>query len=138
MKVNRRQAATAILLAASALLATAQAGEKLAAADPAAKAETGQKLSAGEIAALFPGRYQAIWKDKHEVSVLAGPNGEISGSYGIFSGSGRWTIVGEELCVASRWMYNNRPSCSEVLLHQGWYLGMPNGKGKPRVRFRPL
>ena len=138
MKVNRTNSALAIL-AASALLATAEAGEKLAAADPAAKAETtGQKLSAGEIAALFPGRYQAIWKGKHQVSVLAGPDGEISGSYGIFSGSGRWSIVGDELCVASRWMYNNRPRCSEVVLHQGWYLGMPNGKGKPRVRFRRL
>ena len=138
MKVRRRQAALAILFAAPALLAAAQAGEKHAAAEPAAKVETGQKLSAEEIAALFPGRYQAVWKDKHEVSVLAGPDGEISGSYGIFSGSGRWTIVGDELCVASRWMYNNRPRCSEVVRHQGWYLGMPNGKGKPRVRFRPL
>ena len=137
MKVNRTSSALAIL-AASALLATGQAGEKLAAADPVATPETGQKLSADEIAALFPGRYQAVWKDRHEVSVLAGPDGEISGSYGIFSGSGRWSIVGDELCVASRWMYNNRPRCSEVVLHQGWYLGMPNGKGKPRLRFRPL
>jgi hypothetical protein len=138
MKVKRREFAVAILLAASALPATAQAGEKLAAAEPAARAEKGQKLSAGEIAALFPGRYQAIWKDKHQVSVIAGPDGEISGSYGIFSGSGRWSIVGDELCVTSRWVSNNRPSCSEVVLQQGWYLGMPNGKGKPRVRFRPL
>ena len=138
MKVERRKSALAVLLAASALIATAQAGEKLAAADPVAKAEEGQKLSAGEIAALFPGRYEAIWKDRHQVSVIAGPNGEISGSYGIFSGSGRWSIVGDELCVASRWVSGNRPRCSEVVLHQGWYLGMPNGKGKPRVRFRPL
>lgn len=137
MKVNRTNSALTIL-AASALLATAEAGEKLAATDPVATPETGQKLSADEIAALFPGRYQAVWKDRHEVSVLAGPDGEISGSYGIFSGSGRWTIVGDELCVASRWLYNNRPRCSEVVLLQGWYLGMPNGKGKPRVRFRPL
>ena len=137
MKVNRRQAAAAAFIAASGFLATAEAGEKLAAASPPAKAALGQKLSPGEIAALFPGRYEAIWKDKHQVRIEAGPDGEISGSYGIFSGSGRWSIVGDELCVVSRWIYNNRPRCSEVLLHQGWYLGMPNGKGKPRVRFRP-
>jgi hypothetical protein len=138
MKVKRRQAGVAVLIAASALMATAQAGEKLAAVSPKSKAEEGQKLSADEIAALFPGRYEAIWKDKHQVSVVAGPDGEISGSYGIFSGSGRWSIVGDELCVASRWLSSNRPRCSEVVLHRGWYLGMQNSKGKPRVRFRPL
>lgn len=137
MKVNRRQAAAAVLIAASGFLATTQAGEKLAAASTSAKVEAGQKLSAGEIAALFPGRYEAIWKDKHQVRVVARTDGEISGSFGIFSGSGRWSIVGDELCVASRWWSSNRPRCSEVLLHQGWYLGLPNSKGKSRVRFRP-
>jgi len=122
MRAKRRLAAAAVIIAASSVVATAEAS---------------QKLSAGEIAALFPGRYEAIWKDEHEVRVFAGADGEISGSYGIFSGSGRWSIIGDELCVASRWWSNNRPRCSEVVLHEGWYLVLHNKKGKPRVRFRP-
>ena len=106
-------------------------------ASPLATLHAGEKLSGEEIAALFPGQYEAIWKNKHQVHVVAGLDGEISGSFGIFSGSGKWTIVGDQLCVASRWWSGNRPKCSEVVRHEGWYLGMLNSKGKPRVRFRP-
>jgi hypothetical protein len=122
MDISRKAAAVLALIAASSPLATAQAGEK---------------LSAAEIAALFPGQYEAVWKDKHQVRVEAGSGGRISGSFGIFSGSGQWSIVGDQLCVASRWWGGNRPRCSEVERQGDWYLGMHNGKGEPRVRFRP-
>ena len=123
MDISRTLAAAAVVIAASGSLATAQAGEK---------------LTADEIAALFPGQYEAIWKNKHEVHVIAGTDGQISGSYGIISGSGQWSIVGDQLCVSSRWWSGNRPRCSELERQEGWYLGMQNGKGKPRLRFRPL
>jgi hypothetical protein len=99
-------------------------------------AHAGEKLSAEEIAALFPGQYEAIWKDKHEVQVDAGSNGEIRGSYGIFFGSGKWWIVGNQLCVNSHWFSKKR--CSELERQGDWFMGMHNGKGQPRVRFRPL
>jgi len=121
MDISRKLAAAAVLMAASCPFAAAQAGEK---------------LSADEIAALFPGHYEAIWKNRHQVDVSAGTNGEISGSYGIISGSGHWSIVGNQLCISSRW-WSNRPRCSELVHQEGWYLGMHNGKGKPRLRFRP-
>ena len=120
MKLSRREALVLVLMLAA--VAPLQAAEK---------------LSGEEIAALFPGRYEAIWKDKHQVHVIAGRDGEISGSFGIFSGSGEWSIVGDQLCVASRWLSGNRPKCSEVFHQEGWYLGMNNSKGIPRVRFRP-
>jgi hypothetical protein len=123
MDISRMLAAAAVVIAASSPLGTAQAGEK---------------LTADEIAALFPGQYEAIWKNKHEVHVIAGTDGQISGSYGIISGSGQWSIVGDQLCVSSRWWSGNRPRCSELERQEGWYLGMQNGKGKPRLRFRPL
>lgn len=119
----RRMLAAAAVIAASGPFVTAQAGEK---------------LTADEIAALFPGQYEAIWKNRHEVHVIAGTDGEISGSYGIISGSGQWSIVGDQLCLSSRWWSGNRPRCSELERQEGWYLGMYNGKGKPRLRFRPL
>jgi heat shock protein HslJ len=99
-------------------------------------AHAGEKLSAEEIAALFPGQYEAIWKDKHQVQVEAGTNGEISGSYGIFFGSGKWWIAGDQLCVGSRWFSKDR--CSAVERQGDWFTGMHNGKGEARVRFRPL
>ena len=99
-------------------------------------AQGGEKLTAEEIAALFPGQYEAIWKDKHEVFVEAGGNGEISGSYGIFFGSGKWWIAGDRLCVGSRWFSKDR--CSEVERQGEWFMGMRNSKGKARLRFRPL
>ena len=106
------------------------------AACPFAAAQAGEKLSADEIAALFPGQYEAIWKNRHQVLVVAGTDGEISGSYGVFFGSGEWSIVGDQLCISSRW-WSGRPRCSELERQEGWYLGMHNGKGKPRLRFRP-
>jgi heat shock protein HslJ len=115
-------------------LASAAAAIVAISSVPAAQA--GEKLSANEIAALFPGQYEAIWKDKHEVRVEAGGNGEISGSFGIFSGSGKWWIVGNRLCVGSRWFSRDR--CSEVERQGEWFMGMHNGKGEARVRFRPL
>jgi hypothetical protein len=122
MNINRQTAAALVLLAASTSLATAQAGEK---------------LSAGEIAALFPGQFEAIWKNKHEVNVVAGSDGEMRGTTGIMSDSGRWSIDGDQLCVAFYWWTKNRPRCTEVVRQDGWYHGMLNSKGKPRVRFRP-
>ena len=99
-------------------------------------AQAGEKLSGEEIAALFPGQYEAIWKDKHQVQVDAGSNGELSGSYGIFSGSGTWWIVGDKLCVTSPWFSKDR--CSQVERQGDWFMGLHNSKGKARVRFRPL
>ena len=113
----------------------AAAAALIAAAGPFTALQAGEKLSGSEIAALFPGQYEAIWKDRHEVRVEAGSNGELSGSYGIFSGSGKWWIVGDKLCVTSRWFSKDR--CSEVERQGEWFMGMPNSKGKPRVRFRP-
>ena len=82
MIIGQKLAAAVLLVAASSPLATVEAGEK---------------LSADDIAALFPGHYEAIWKDRHKVYVVAGVDGEISGSFGVFSGSGQWSIVGDQL-----------------------------------------
>ncbi|MFW6077640.1 MAG: hypothetical protein ACOC71_07790 [Hyphomicrobiales bacterium] len=115
---------------------TVIAAVAVVAMSPPITAHAGEKLSAEEIAALFPGQYEAIWKDKHEVQVEADTDGEISGSYGIFFGSGKWWIAGDQLCVDSHWFSKKR--CSAVERQGEWFMGMHNGKGKPRVRFRPL
>jgi heat shock protein HslJ len=114
----------------------AAAAAAIVAISSAPAAQAGEKLSAKEIAALFPGQYEAIWKDKHEVHVEAGGNGEISGSYGIFFGSGKWWIVDDQLCVGSAG--SPRTAAPKVERQGEWFMGMHNGKGEARVRFRPL
>jgi hypothetical protein len=118
MTISRKVAAAALLMTA------------MAAAIPSTTAAAGERLSADELAALFPGQFEAIWKDKHQVRVVVGSDGEVRGSSGILSDSGR-------LCVAFYWWTRDRTRCTEVLRHGDWYVGMISGKGKPRVRFRP-
>jgi hypothetical protein len=125
VNISRKAATAALLIVSSVLFTTAHT------------AHAGEKLSADEIAALFPGQYEAIWRDRHQVRVVAGTDGEISGSYGIFSGSGEWAIVGNKLCVTINWWTRAKPRCSEVIRHGGWYVGMINRKGEARIRFRP-
>ncbi len=122
MSISRNMAAAVVLMAAL---------------SPVATAHTGEKLSGGEIAALFPGQFEAIWKDKHQVSVVVESDGEMRGSTGMMSDSGQWSIDGDQLCVAFYWWTSNKPRCTEVVLDEGWYLGMHNSSGEPRVRFRP-
>lgn len=125
MTISRKVAAAALLMTA------------MAAAIPSTTAEAGERLSADELAALFPGQFEAIWKDKHQVRVVVGSDGEVRGSSGIMSDSGRWSIDGDRLCVAFNWWTRDRTRCTEVLRRGDWYVGMISGKGKPRVRFRP-
>jgi hypothetical protein len=122
MTISRKVAAAVVLMAAAIPFTTAEAGEK---------------LSAAELAALFPGHFEAIWKDKHQVRIVVDGDGEVRGSSGILSDSGRWSIDGDRLCVAFSWWTRDRTRCTEVLRHGDWYVGMISGKGKPRVRFRP-
>jgi hypothetical protein len=125
VNISRKVATAALLIGTSVLFTTAHT------------AHAGEKLSAGEIAALFPGKFEAIWRDRHQVHVVASRDGEVRGSYGIFSGSGEWAIVGDELCVTINLWSRAKPRCSEVIRHGNWYVGMINRKGKARVRFRP-
>jgi hypothetical protein len=98
-------------------------------------AQAGEKLSAEEIAALFPGQYEAVWKDKHEVDVEAGgTNGEISGSYGIIFGSGKWWIVGDQLCISSAGSPIDRAAPSGA--PGRWFSACTTARAS-RVRFRP-
>jgi hypothetical protein len=109
----------------------------IATSSPFTSAQAAQKLSAGEIAALFPGKFEAIWRDRHQVHVVVSRDGEVRGSAGILSDSGQWSIDGDRLCVTFRWWTRDRARCTEVLHHGGWYFGLINRKGEARVRFRP-
>lgn len=125
------KAASAVLFAATTLASpSAGANEKLASAD------TGATLSGGEIRALFPGQFEAVWKDNSQVSIEASSDGGVHGRTGILSDSGSWSVRGDELCVTFYWWTGNEPRCTEVRREGGWYVGMMRSNGEPRVRFR--
>lgn len=126
-----RSTVTAFVFAATALASgSAGAGEQLA------SASTSAALSGSEIRALFPGQFEAVWKDKRQVSIEAGSDGAVRGWAGILSDSGRWSVEGDKLCVSFYWWTGNEPRCSEIRREGGWYLGMLRSNGEPRVRFR--
>jgi hypothetical protein len=100
---------------------------------PLAGAKAAETLSADEIRALFPGEYVAVWKDKLTVDVEAEGDGVVRGTLGFLSGSGRWSIEGDELCLS----YLKKLKCGPVLKDGAWYLGLLRSDGRPRLRFRP-
>lgn len=103
-----------------------------------AAAEAGSTLSASQVKSLFPGKFQAVWKEKRSLTLDADSGGGIVGRIGILSGSGKWWLSGSNLCITfDRWE-DEKTRCSRVTLQNGWYHGLYRDNGKPRLRFRPI
>jgi hypothetical protein len=117
----------ALALAGAAALAAVGAG--------AVRADT---LSAAQVRALFPGEFEAVWKDKRRVVLHADADGTLKGSIGILSDSGRWWLHGSELCISLNSWKVEKTRCGKVVAAGGWYLGLFREDGTPRLRFRPL
>jgi len=102
------------------------------------EASAGSTLSAKEVRALFPGKFEAVWKEKRSLTLSADANGGIVGYVGILSGSGRWWVKGSNLCITfDRWE-DEKTRCSRVVRNGGWYHGLYRDSGTPRLRFRPI
>lgn len=108
-------------------------------AAPIGAAHAGSALSGGELKALFPGKFEAVWKDKTRLTLDASSGGKLVGSVGIISGNGSWSVKGNQLCIYfNRWKGEDM-RCGPVVQSGGWYLSLfRNEDGKPRLRFRPL
>jgi len=108
-------------------------------AAPIGAAQAGSSLSSGELKSLFPGKFEAVWKDKTKLTLDASNGGKLVGSVGIVSGNGSWSIKGNQLCITfSRWE-NDKSRCGPVVYSGGWYMSLFRSEdGKPRLRFRPL
>ena len=106
------------------------------------QAQAGTTLTASQVKALFPGSFQAVWKEKRNLTLNAdadgGLVGSLAGGMGLLKGSGRWWTKGNQLCISfDRW--KDEPTrCSHVVLDGKWYLGLHRENGKPRLRFRPI
>ena len=106
---------------------------------PLAGAQAGDTLSSGELKSLFPGKFEAVWKDKTRLTLDASGGGKLVGNAGIVSGKGTWSIKGNQLCIYfNRWKGDDM-RCGRVVQSGGWYMSLFRSEdGKPRLRFRPL
>lgn len=103
-----------------------------------AEAQAGAVLSSGEVRALFPGTFEAVWKDKSHLRLGADGKGALSGTMGVVTDSGRWWIRGNELCISFRLWTQSTSRCGKVIKDGGWYLGLLRKDGTPRLRFRRI
>jgi hypothetical protein len=92
----------AIVIAASAL-----------AAAPLASAQD-ETLSAGELRQLFPGRYDVNIFGRWSVDMRLAPGGVITGKVGRFADKGRWSIEGNQLCIAWSSWTSGKKGCSAL------------------------
>jgi len=92
-------------------------------------------LSASELRALFPGAFQAVWKDKLNLTLNAGADGRLDGHTWFIGDTGSWSVHGDNLCIAfGVW---KKPKCGPVRKSGNWYLGLMRADGTPRLKFRP-
>ncbi len=101
-------------------------------------AYAGNTLSAGQVKALFPGNFQAVWKEKKTLTLVADAKGGLVGSMGILSGNGRWWIKGSHLCIAFDPWKDEKVRCSRVVREGSWYHSLYRESGTPRLRFKPI
>jgi hypothetical protein len=101
------------------------------------EAHAGSTLSASQVRALFPGRFEAVWKEKRRVVLEADANGGLTGTIGVLSDTGRWWMSGSHLCISLNSWKKEKTRCGKVVASGGWYLGLFREDGTPRLRFRP-
>jgi hypothetical protein len=113
-----------------ALILTAVLGLAVAAGADVARASF---VSGGELRHLFPGRFEAVWKDKIDLTLTATADGRLVGGTGFVTASGSWAVRGDVLCISlRRWA---RAKCGPVRKVGDWYLGLMRADGSPRLRF---
>ena len=93
-------------------------------------------LSGVQIKRLFPGRFEAVWKDKFGALVTASAAGTLTGRNRLRTDTGVWKVRGDKLCVSFRVWTADKFKCSRLLADGGWYLGFIRKNGVPRLRFR--
>ena len=96
-----------------------------------------QSISASELQKLFPGKFQAIWKGKAKINLVASAGGGLKGSYFGFYKRGSWSLQGRNLCIYLSAFKSKRPKCGPVYFSGGWYESLHRRNGQPRLRFRP-
>ncbi len=92
-------------------------------------------LSASELRDLFPGEFEAVWKDKIDLTLSAFADGRLEGQTWFVGDTGSWSVAGDILCITfGGW---KKAKCGPVQKSGNWYLGLMRDDGTPRLKFRP-
>ena len=94
----------------------------------------GAYLSASQLRQLFPGHFQAVWKNTLSLSLDASADGRLAGSTWFASVKGAWSLHGNNLCITfGGW---KTAKCGPVKQEGGWYESLLRKDGTPRLKFR--
>jgi len=97
----------------------------------ASSAQAGdQSLSATTIQGLFPGYYKAEVMGGYTLLIAAKSNGRLQGKAFGHEDRGRWTVVGDRLCVSwTRWT-DGKTKCGDIVKSGSWYVARDDHKGQ--------
>ena len=91
-------------------------------------------LSASKLRHLFPGHFEAVWKDSLNLSLEANADGKLAGRTWFASDKGTWSLRGNILCITfGGW---SKAKCGPVREKGGWYISLMRPDGTPRLKFR--
>ena len=94
-----------------------------------------ENVSASELRGLFPGKFEAVWKGKLNLTLSADADGRLDGHTWFVGDSGSWSVNGNILCLSfGGW---KKSKCGPVQKSGNWYLGLLRADGTPRLKFRP-
>ena len=83
---------------------------------------------------LFPGHFEAVWKDSLNLSLEASADGKLAGRTWFASDKGTWSLRGNILCITfGGW---SKAKCGPVRERGGWYISLMRPDGTPRLKFR--
>ena len=111
------------ILAATCVLAAVSSGSVLAKPVP------------GSVLRKVRGVHTAYWKGKKaRVQIFA--NGTLRARHTNKVDVGRWSVRGNVFCVSFRVWTHGKSKCGTVESRGGWYVGLRNSKGVPRLKLR--
>ncbi len=89
----------------------------------------------GAVLKKLRGVHTAYWKKK-KARVQIFPNGTLRARHSNKVDVGRWSVRGNVFCVSFRVWTHGKPKCGTVEERGGWYVGLRNSRGVPRLRLR--
>jgi hypothetical protein len=104
----------------------------------ASSAQAGdQSLDASAIHGLFPGYYHAEVMGGYELLIAAKSNGRLQGKAFGAEDKGRWTVVGNRLCVSWSHWTDGKSKCGNIVRTGRWYVARDD-KNEQLLRFTAM
>ena len=87
-------------------------------------------LNAASIQQLFPGYYQAEVYGGYTLLIHAKTGGKLEGKAFGREDKGKWTIVGDRLCVSWKSWTKGQSKCGEIVRAGSWYIARNHQEGQ--------